>query len=58
MVGITAHLMDAKYKFTKVKDFVFTSNVDFAGSGGSKLIQRLVRVGHSQFHRLCTAGQL
>jgi hypothetical protein len=33
--------LDAKYKFTKVDDFVYTINVTFAGSGGFKLIQQL-----------------
>ncbi len=43
--------LDTKYKFTKVDDFVYTINVDFAGGGGYKLIQTLGDWG-SQFHML------
>ena len=43
--------LDTKYKFTKVNDFVFTLNVDFAAAGGYKLIQTLGDWG-TQFHML------
>jgi hypothetical protein len=43
--------LDAKYKFTKVNDFVFTINVDFAATGGFKLIQTLGDWS-TQFHML------
>jgi len=43
--------LDAKYKFTKVNDFVFTINVDFAAAGGFKLIQTLGDWS-TQFHML------
>jgi len=43
--------LDAKYKFTKVNDFVFTINVDFAAAGGYKLIQTLGD-WNTQFHML------
>ena len=43
--------LDAKYKFTKVNDFVFTINVDFAAAGGYKLIQTLGDWS-TQFHML------
>jgi starch-binding outer membrane protein SusE/F len=43
--------LDTKYKFTKVNDFVFTINVDFAAGGGYKLIQTLGDWS-TQFHML------
>ncbi len=43
--------LDTKYKFTKVNDFVFTLNVDFAAGGGYKLIQTLGDWS-TQFHML------
>ena len=43
--------LDPKYNFTKVNDFVFTINVDFAAAGGYKLIQTLGDWS-TQFHRL------
>ena len=43
--------LDAKYKFTKINDFVFTINVDFTAGGGYKLIQTLGD-WNTQFHML------
>jgi len=43
--------LDPKYKFTKVNDFVYTINVDFAAAGGYKLIQTLGDWS-TQFHML------
>lgn len=49
--------LDTKYKFTKVNDFVFTINVDFAPSGGYKLIQTLGDWS-TQFHMLAGGTSL
>ena len=49
--------LDPKYKFTKVNDFVFTINVDFAAAGGYKLIQTLGDWS-TQFHRLAGGTSL